>query len=1049
MAVQFNVPASPKKNVFEIDQFLGVDLTNSGANVDEVRSPNAPNMVRYVPGKVRKRMGYMPQIIVGTGTNVNRALETSDDEQKWALNNSEWTQFYTVKDGIVAGTTYYYEFDYLVESGSVNFFIATGMTLSDTDGEWVHASGNMTAIGNYSTVQGKSLSEDGSVLKIKNLSVMLDKDSDYIWRKAPEDDGRIFVKTATNEPVYGCHTLKTKDRGNDYALNENRAHGTTDSFVEYTSNQILYKTETYFAKGTKFYVEFDCETDGTAIVDACTLYCNIDDTMTHFTGLAYANANTNEISLTLGTATYVKIKKFSLMLENDSDYSWNQTYEERGIEVKDSWFFLVDKSRNYILNSADSMTLSNKTVSSGDITTSASRLDIQNKLIKVSLELTTSATVPVTKVEFGYYPTTGSTVGSPIYIMEKAAHYDHEKIEFYIDTTYPSLGGNQAIQSFVVRFTSSSSGSFSMSFSNGSIEVFDFRENFYIPKMVRLYHIGTKMYMQKDDKPVLLIFSDMNQQRSQSWQYAAYDEFGTRQDYDNLYIVDGKTFMVFDGMQETLMPVYGTGKIPKLTIAKQPSGGGIPYEPLNMLQAGFEETFYGDGTSTVFQMSLQGLDNTRPIVKQLVGSSWYYQTNFTYDAALGRITFPAAPPVSPITGEPNVSITAYKTIPSYQDKINKCSFGALFGVNGEPDRIFLSGNSDFPNLDFWSEQYMPNYFGDTYYSKLGTDDSSVMGYAIVNNYLAAFKDSSERAQNVIIREGDLIVRTIKDGNAEYEISEPAFKTINSLQGSGALSANCFGYLQTEPLFLTGSGIYAITAQDITGEKYGQNRSFYLNGALLKETNLEDACSVVYNDMYVLAVNTHLYILDGLQPVQTDKSMPYATRQYVAFYCTDVPAYTMWVEDGELWFGTTDGKVCKFATDVEDLKSYNDDGKAIECCWETPDLDGKLFYKNKTFRYFAIRMMKALRTSCKLYASKLGVWNFIKEDSSSGIIFDFNNIDFDMFSFSTDSSEKIAHTKLRVKKVDKARFKVENNNLNEPFGLFNLALEYVESGNYKG
>lgn len=204
-------------------------------------------------------------------------------------------------------------------------------------------------------------------------------------------------------------------------------------------------------------------------------------------------------------------------------------------------------------------------------------------------------------------------------------------------------------------------------------------------------------------------------------------------------------------------------------------------------------------------------------------------------------------------------------------------------------------------------------------------------------------------------------------------------------------------------------------------------------------------------MYILAVNDKLYILDGLQPVQTDKSMPYATRQYVGFYCTNVPANIIYTQDDALWIGTKDGKICKFATDIEDLNSYNDDGKPIYCCWETPDLDGKLFYKNKTFRYFAIRMMKALRTSVECYYNRNGNWatDPFKIDISSGIVFDFNHIDFSAFSFSTNNSEKVVHSKVKVKKVDKAKFKIENKVLNEPLGLLNLALEYVESGNYKG
>ena len=392
--------------------------------------------------------------------------------------------------------------------------------------------------------------------------------------------------------------------------------------------------------------------------------------------------------------------------------------------------------------------------------------------------------------------------------------------------------------------------------------------------------------------------------------------------------------------------------------------------------------------------------------------------------------------------EDDVKILAYRTVPGYRGRITKCTNGTLFGVGGAEDRLFLTGNPDYPNWDFYSEQYDPTYFPDTGYSALGSEQSAIVGYAIVNNYLAAFKDGFDTSQSVFIREGDLIV----DDN---KVSQPAFKLINTLQGHGVVAPYAFAYLSNEPVFLTKAGIYAITAQDITGEKYSQNRSFYLNGKLTKELNLEDAVATVFNDMYVLAVNNQLYILDGLQATRTDRSEPYSTRQYVGFHCTDVPAVCLWTDENALWFGTNDGKVCNFHTDIEALESYNDDGKEIYCCWETPDLDGKLFYKNKTFRYFAIRMMKALKTSVQLWSQKLGAWSFIKEDTASGILFDFENIDFDNFSFSTDASEKVVHTKVRVKKVDKARFRVENGKLNEPFGLFDLALEYIESGNYKG
>lgn len=71
MAVSFNIPQSPKRDVMEIDNFLGVDLTNTGSNISENRSPNAPNMIRDVPGKVRKRMGYKSVVTWKSNTNIN------------------------------------------------------------------------------------------------------------------------------------------------------------------------------------------------------------------------------------------------------------------------------------------------------------------------------------------------------------------------------------------------------------------------------------------------------------------------------------------------------------------------------------------------------------------------------------------------------------------------------------------------------------------------------------------------------------------------------------------------------------------------------------------------------------------------------------------------------------------------------------------------------------------------------------------------------------------------------------------------------------------
>lgn len=550
-----------------------------------------------------------------------------------------------------------------------------------------------------------------------------------------------------------------------------------------------------------------------------------------------------------------------------------------------------------------------------------------------------------------------------------------------------------------------------------------------------IVHCGTKLYY--DDE---VIYSSMADRRSSGWVFN-----------EKIYILDGTHYLVYyqttvgDVVTHHVDDVSTDAYIPTVTISKNPDGGGTSYEDLNLLQAGFTEQFIVDSahsTAKIFQLSFKPLDATTvtAAIKNASGDwvSKVENTDFTVNRTDGTITFNTAPGTTPLTGEDNVKITAYRTVAGYADKIKKCTIGTLYGMKGGKDRLFVSGNPDFINYDWHSEQFNYTYFPDTSYSRLGSDASAIVGYTIISNHLATHKDEVDREQNIIMRTGQV------DSN-----NNEIFTITNSVQGAGAIAPYAFAYMQTEPLFLTREGVFAVTAQDITGEKYSQNRSFYINGKLLEEPNLEEAYACVYNDNYWLCINGVAYILDGLQPTVTDKSAPYSTRQYSGFYRTNVPAHIMWTRKNELFFGTEDGRICVFYTDKESLANYNDDGEPIVAIWESTDIDGELFYKNKTLRYIAVRVDSAIRTSMSLYVLNRGFWEFVKYDNAFARYLMFSQIRFSRFSFSCDKTQKIFKTKLRIKKVDKFRLRIINDELNEPFGINNIGLEFVENGYYKG
>ena len=157
---------------------------------------------------------------------------------------------------------------------------------------------------------------------------------------------------------------------------------------------------------------------------------------------------------------------------------------------------------------------------------------------------------------------------------------------------------------------------------------------------------------------------------------------------------------------------------------------------------------------------------------------------------------------------------------------------------------------------------------------------------------------------------------------------------------------------------------------------------------------------------------------------------------------------LWEQDGALWFGTADGRLCAFANEPSDPLNYNDNGEAIYACWRTPDLSGKTFYRNKTFSRFYVALASALATGVRAWGRVAGIWEELFSDFVTARYFSYAHLIYSKFTYSNDDTPRTLGDKIRLKKVDKAGFKVENGVLNEPFGLDSIGIEFVETGYYR-
>lgn len=521
---------------------------------------------------------------------------------------------------------------------------------------------------------------------------------------------------------------------------------------------------------------------------------------------------------------------------------------------------------------------------------------------------------------------------------------------------------------------------------------------------------------------------------------------------NNEAIIIGNGDLYFIKNKKVFPPEAYNVYVPTVTIGKSPDGsGGMSYEAFNLLKPSFVESFYvssEDEPEPPEYLTLNlSYENLRAIYKVEAlddDGEWLTVNSSSYsvNTVNGTVTFTdGASYVSPIEGEDNIRVYATLNASEYNasgvsNKINNCSISIAYGVNGSNNRLFVSGNPDYPNYDWYSEMDDITYFPDINYSVLGSDASPIKGYAIVSNMLVTLKGEGTDPQTAIIRTGTLD----NDGNAIFTIAK-------SLQGSAIVSSDSVAVAGTEPMFLTNEGIMAITQTDITGGEILNLRSFYINGKLLKESHLDKAEAIKKGDFYMLFLGNHVYILDTLQAITTANT-PYSSRQYASFYWEMYEAMSLPTVIDNIIYAVTANGLVKFYDNENNLASYNDNNHAIYCRYDTADFDEVIFFKNKTYRYFAMRAFPSVASSVNVYVSRNGEWELLKDDGATIRYFTFSQLVFSKFTFRTDKGTRLVNTKARIKKMDHVRFRVENGELNEPFMIDQIGVEFTQSGNYK-
>lgn len=410
-----------------------------------------------------------------------------------------------------------------------------------------------------------------------------------------------------------------------------------------------------------------------------------------------------------------------------------------------------------------------------------------------------------------------------------------------------------------------------------------------------LVHSGVNLYKVANGVKSLL-YTGLKEARSDSFVYN-----------NTWYFKDGLHYLQYDGA--VLKEVEGY--VPTTSIGRKPEGGGAVHEDVNLLTGRRINSFLADGESVAFYLDAQKIDaDYAPIVK-VDGAK---VSNYTVDYDGGVIKFTAAPKAPLTDGQDNVFIEFRKTIDGYRDRIDKCSLLQVFD-----NRVFFSGNEDFPNVVWHCSLNDPAYCSDLDYYNEGLDTARVKGLVAGNNVLWVFREPSDANTTVFYHTPTI--------DSEYGKIYPSTHS--------SVSTGCVGKavnFNDDIVFFSDRGMEGISG-DITTEQAVAHRSSLVDRKLIAEENYQDMILAEWEGYLIVFIDHKAYLADSRATlVGNDGKM-----EYEFFYWELGQKITCArVHNSILYLGAEDG-----------VYTLTDQEGPVESYWVTPKDKFKYPHKLKT------------------------------------------------------------------------------------------------------
>lgn len=409
-----------------------------------------------------------------------------------------------------------------------------------------------------------------------------------------------------------------------------------------------------------------------------------------------------------------------------------------------------------------------------------------------------------------------------------------------------------------------------------------------------IVHCGSKLYTITGNTSKE-IYSGLNKEKSCGFAYG-----------NDWYFKDGKHYLKYDGT--TISTVKGY--VPTTSIGRSPAGGGTAFEPVNMLTGWRINTFLADGKSAEYMLDSTEIDKDQNVVVKVNDQ---VVKNYTVDHAAGKIVFTSAPSEPLTDGQDNVSVEFCKTVDGYRNVILGCRLAQIFD-----NRVFFSGNPEFPSNLWHCSLDDPSYCSDLDYYTEGKDEAAIRGMVAGNNALWVFREPSDANTTVFYHTPTL--------DSDYGKIYPS--------SHSSVTTGCIGTainFHDDIVFFSDRGAEGVSG-DITTEQVVAHRSSLVDRLLTEEEHYRDMVLAEWEGYLLVCIGEHIYLADSRAVFTNEDHI-----EYEWFYWEmDRSIVCACVHEGVAYFGTNEG-VFALTDLMANVKSY----------WVTPKDKFKYPHRQKT------------------------------------------------------------------------------------------------------